>query len=105
MAAQQEGQWMIDPTLKDAEIGMHYGDVARDLRLQGTQATANSQLGVGQATAGQWTGAANAVGGGMQTAGAMNSGYWGGWGSPAPTRRGYPTGAGAPGYDYDNSQG
>jgi hypothetical protein len=74
-AAQQQGDWGIQGQNRQADIAMRYGDMARQLRLGGVQSEANSILGVGQATADQWSGGANAVGGGMQMAGAMGAGY------------------------------
>lgn len=70
-AAQQEGDWGINSANTQANIGMKYGDMARDLRLQGVQGMANSQLGVGQAGAQMWSGLGNALGGGLQMAAGM----------------------------------
>jgi hypothetical protein len=79
-AAQLQGGYGIDSANRQSDIAMRYGDMARNLRLGGVQSEANSILGVGQATADQWSGGANAVGGGMQIAGMMMSDPWGGGG-------------------------
>ena len=79
-AAQLQGGYGIDSANRQADIAMRYGDTARNLRLGGVQSEANSILGVGQATADQWSGGANAVGGGMQTMGMMMNDPWGGGG-------------------------
>jgi hypothetical protein len=95
-AAQLQGGYGIDSATQQANNAMKYGDMARNLRLGGVQSEANSILGVGQATADMWSGGANAIGGGMQMAGAM-----GGWGGRGTTPGSYPNlPGGQGGYNY-----
>jgi hypothetical protein len=73
-AAQYGGNAQMRSTDMQAGNIKDYNDIARELRLGGAQATANSQLAVGQATADMWGGGAQAIGGGLSLAGMMGRG-------------------------------
>lgn len=61
-AAQQQGNWGVDSANRQADIAMRYGDVARNLRLTGDQAMANSILGSAAITGDMWSGAGTSLG-------------------------------------------
>ena len=73
-------------------------DIARQLRLQGTQATVNSILGGGQASADMWGGAGQAIGQGLTLAAMMRNSPTGGYGRGRPGSGG--TGYG--GFDWED---
>lgn len=78
-AAQTAGGWRNQSTNMQAGNIVNANDIARQLRLQGTQATANSMLGAGQATSDIWGGTAGMIGNGLTLAGmARGTGGWGG---------------------------
>jgi hypothetical protein len=95
-AAQLQGGYGIDSANRQADVSMRYGDMARDLRLQGVQAQADSILGRGQATASQWGGASQAIGGGLTLAGMMRQGG----GSTPGQYNNLPTVGAGGGYNY-----
>ena len=99
-SAETIGGYGINSTLAQADNTMHYGDVARGLRVGADQAEANSILGASQATANMWSGAGNVAGQGISMAdwlkqprrptqystpyGNYGSGQYGAWGAPIP---------------------
>lgn len=87
-AAQTAGGWRNQSTNMQAQNIINANDIARQLRLQGTQATANSILGAGQATSDIWGGVTGAVGSGLTLAGMAKGGYLGGGGG-SPQSGGY----------------
>jgi len=72
-AAETIGGYGVNSATAQAGNLMHYGDVARGLRMGAEQAQANSIIGAGQATANMWSGGANALGGGIAMADFMGS--------------------------------
>ena len=82
-AAQTAGGWRNQSTNLQSQNIINANDTARQLRLQGTQATANSMLGAGQATSDIWAGTTGALGSGLTLAGMAKGGYLGGggWGA------------------------
>ena len=80
MAAQTQGQWGIDSQNRQTEIAMKYGDLARNLRLAGDDATVQSILGNAQASSDMYTGIGKSLGSMLGSYGQSKGGWGGGWG-------------------------
>lgn len=72
------GNTLLNSTNMQSQNIIDANNIARQLRLQGGQATANSILGAGQAGSDMWGGLGNAIGGGLTLAGMAQGGYLGG---------------------------
>lgn len=77
-AAQIAGGWRNQSTNLQAQNIIDANNIARQLRLQGVQASANSILGAGQATSDIWGGVTGSLGSGLTLAGMAKGGYLGG---------------------------
>src|SRR5262245_29421371 len=53
-AALQEGEWGIGSARDQSNVAMKYGDMARQIRMGGAQATAASQMGTGNVWGNFW---------------------------------------------------
>lgn len=80
MAAQTQGQWGIDSQNRQTDIAMKYGDLARQLRMAGDEATVQSILGNAQATGDMWAGLGKSIGSTLGSYGQSQGGWGGGWG-------------------------
>jgi len=80
-AALQEGNYGVDSANRQADIGMKYGDLARQLRLSGDEATAQSILANAGVGAGMWQGLGTSLGSMLGEYGQSQGGWGGGFGS------------------------
>ncbi len=81
-AALQEGNYGIKSQQDQADIAMKYGDLARNLRMSGDEATAQSILANAGVGAEMWQGLGGAAGSAMGEWGNARGGWGGGWSSP-----------------------
>jgi hypothetical protein len=102
-AALQEGNYGIDSQKDQANIAMKYGDLARNLRLSGDEATAQSILANAGVGADMWQGLGGAAGSAMGEWGNAKGGWGGGWnwgGATPGSYPGLPTTGASGGYNY-----
>jgi len=76
-AALQQGNWGIQSQRDQADVSMKYGDLARNLRLSGDEATAQSILANAKVGSDMWEGLGKGVGSALGEWGNARGG-WGG---------------------------
>jgi len=81
-AALQEGNYGIDSQKDQANIAMKYGDLARNLRLSGDEATAQSILANAQVGSQMYQGLGQSLGSMLGEYGQSKGGWGGGFGNP-----------------------